>query len=92
MHTNPYPESRAENPALADAANGAGEAAAGIHPRQQGQVSLQKPCQRCGGSGILRRNSESYRTCLVCLGQGMPPSTKGLLFPLIRPVSSPASR
>jgi len=28
-------------------------------------------CSRCGGSGRLRINDESFRTCLDCLGQGV---------------------
>jgi len=77
---------------MGQAANGAGQAAAAILSQQPGQTVAVTPCQQCGGSGILRKNSESYRTCLACLGQGAPPSSKGLVFSLIRPVSSPASR
>ena len=77
---------------MGQAANGAGQAASAILSQQQGQTVAVTPCQHCGGSGILRKNSESYRTCLACLGQGAPPSSKGLVFSLVRPVSSPASR
>jgi len=91
MHTNQSPEPPAANQAFGQVANGTGPAAAAILSQQQGQTFAVKPCQHCGGSGILRKNSESYRTCLVCLGQGSPPSTKGLLIPLVRPVSSPAA-
>ena len=28
-------------------------------------------CSRCGGSGRLRINDDSFRTCLDCLGQGV---------------------
>ena len=27
-------------------------------------------CNLCGGSGIQRISSQSFRTCLTCLGQG----------------------
>ena len=91
MHTNQSPEPQAGHPVLSQTANAAAQAAAGIRPQQQGQSVAAKPCQQCGGSGILRKNSESYRTCLACLGQGAPPSSKGLLLPLLRPVSSPAA-
>jgi len=94
MHTNQSSEPPAVNPANGQAANGAGQVVAGIHPQLpqlQGHSVATKPCQQCGGSGILRKNSESYRTCLACLGQGTPPSSKGLVFPLLRPVSSPAA-
>lgn len=30
-------------------------------------------CTRCGGSGRLRINDDSFRTCLDCLGQGVTP-------------------
>ncbi|MFY8149634.1 MAG: hypothetical protein ACOVNL_10530 [Prochlorococcaceae cyanobacterium] len=30
-------------------------------------------CRHCGGSGILRRGDQSFRTCLDCLGQGESP-------------------
>lgn len=30
-------------------------------------------CSRCGGSGRLRINDDSFRTCLDCLGQGVLP-------------------
>ncbi|MCP9840749.1 hypothetical protein KBY93_08890 [Synechococcus sp. J7-Johnson] len=29
-----------------------------------------KRCSHCGGSGVLRMGSNSFRTCLECLGQG----------------------
>lgn len=29
-----------------------------------------QPCQGCGGSGMLRINVQSHRTCLDCLGGG----------------------
>ena len=29
-----------------------------------------QPCTACGGSGMLRQGSDSYRTCLVCMGVG----------------------
>ena len=92
MHTNQSPEPPAVNQAMGQVANGAGQAAAGSLSQHLGQTVAGKPCQHCGGSGILRKNSESYRTCLACLGQGAPPSSKGLVFSLVRPVSSPASR
>jgi hypothetical protein len=91
MHTNLPPEPQTVNPANDQLANGARHAAPGIHPQLQAQSVDAKVCQHCGGSGILRKNSESYRTCLACLGQGAPPSSKGLVFPMIRPVSSPAA-
>lgn len=28
-------------------------------------------CSRCGGSGRLRINDDSFRTCLDCLGRGV---------------------
>ncbi len=91
MNTNQSSEPKAVNPANGQAGIDAGQAVAGIHPQLQGHSVAAKPCQQCGGSGILRKNSESYRTCLACLGQGAPPSSKGLVFPLIRPVSSPSA-
>lgn len=44
-------------------------------------------CPRCGGSGILRVNDQSYRTCLDCLGQGLILSgpVEELVFRPIRP-------
>jgi len=30
----------------------------------------QETCTACGGSGMLRQGSDSYRTCLVCMGVG----------------------
>jgi hypothetical protein len=30
-------------------------------------------CPSCGGSGVLRTDSVAYRTCLVCVGQGVLP-------------------
>jgi hypothetical protein len=91
MNTNQFPEPQVGQPALGEAAYGAANVVAGFRPQQQGQSVAAKPCQQCGGSGILRKNSESFRTCLTCLGQGAQPSSKGLVFPLIRPVSSPAA-
>ena len=91
MNTNPAPEPQAGNPILAPSAHGPGQTASENRLQQQGQAKAEEPCLHCGGSGILRKNSESYRTCLTCLGQGAPLSTKGLLFPMIRPVSSPAA-
>lgn len=31
-------------------------------------------CCSCGGSGVLRTDAASYRTCLNCLGQGRLPA------------------
>jgi hypothetical protein len=31
------------------------------------------PCPNCGGSGVLRTDAAGYRTCLVCVGQGLMP-------------------
>jgi hypothetical protein len=28
------------------------------------------PCRHCGGSGMLRINVQSHRTCMDCLGGG----------------------
>ena len=30
-------------------------------------------CSSCGGSGVLRTDGASYRTCLDCVGQGAVP-------------------
>ena len=30
-------------------------------------------CPQCGGSGVLRTNATTYRTCLICVGQGVLP-------------------
>ena len=47
--------------------------------RDSDRTSLQASdsCRSCGGSGVLRTNGVSYRTCLDCLGQGVPPSFTG---------------
>lgn len=29
------------------------------------------PCPHCGGSGLLRLDSQRFRTCLSCLGKGL---------------------
>ena len=34
---------------------------------------LQGACPSCGGSGVLRTDGTSYRTCLECVGQGVLP-------------------
>jgi DnaJ-class molecular chaperone len=34
---------------------------------------LQGACPSCGGSGVLRTDGASYRTCLECVGQGVLP-------------------
>ena len=34
-------------------------------------------CSRCGGSGRLRINDDSFRTCLDCLGRGVQQSFAG---------------
>ena len=44
----------------------------------------QQPCTACGGSGMLRQGSDSYRTCLVCMGVGTIPA------PDHEPVTVPA--
>ena len=44
----------------------------------------QQPCTACGGSGMLRQGSDSYRTCLVCMGVGTIP------VPDLEPVTVPA--
>jgi DnaJ-class molecular chaperone len=33
----------------------------------------QTTCSCCGGSGVLRTETDGYRTCLECLGQGQKP-------------------
>ena len=33
----------------------------------------QETCTACGGSGMLRQGSDSYRTCLECMGVGTIP-------------------
>jgi hypothetical protein len=38
-----------------------------------GATALDCPCRHCGGSGILRRGDQQFRTCLDCLGQGRHP-------------------
>ena len=44
----------------------------------------QHTCTACGGSGMLRQGSDSYRTCLVCMGVGTIP------VPDLEPVMVPA--
>ena len=44
----------------------------------------QQTCTACGGSGMLRQGSDSYRTCLVCMGVGAIP------VPDLEPVMVPA--
>ena len=44
----------------------------------------QKTCTACGGSGMLRQGSDSYRTCLVCMGVGT------ISVPDLEPVMVPA--
>ena len=44
----------------------------------------QQTCTACGGSGMLRQGSDSYRTCLVCMGVGTIP------VPDQEPVTVPA--
>ena len=42
-------------------------------PEEQGNTAInegEKPCPRCGGSGIQRTQTAGYRTCLQCVGQG----------------------
>ena len=38
-------------------------------------------CPSCGGSGVLRTNGTSYRTCLACVGQGVLPQFDARLAP-----------
>lgn len=40
-------------------------------------VNAEVVCSRCGGSGRLRVNDDSFRTCLDCLGQGVLPGLAG---------------
>lgn len=91
MHTNQSQLHQASCPAQSPQANGLSRAAAERHLHQPSQVEAQKPCQHCGGSGMLRKDGESFRTCLECLGQGMISNSNGLLFSRIRPASSPAA-
>lgn len=35
--------------------------------------NMEGACPSCGGSGVLRTNGTSYRTCLDCVGQGVLP-------------------
>ncbi|MEY4431846.1 MAG: hypothetical protein RLZZ533_1782 [Cyanobacteriota bacterium] len=35
--------------------------------------NMEGACPSCGGSGVLRTNGASYRTCLDCVGQGALP-------------------
>jgi len=39
-------------------------------PMQRASHENIRPCQQCGGSGMLRLGDQRYRTCLDCLGQG----------------------
>ena len=34
------------------------------------KYTKQQTCTACGGSGMLRQGSDSYSTCLVCMGVG----------------------
>ena len=36
-----------------------------------GMAVREEVCSHCGGSGRLRINDDSFRTCLDCLGQGV---------------------
>ena len=48
-------------------------------PELTGESAVHRPasvnadvvCRRCGGSGRLRVNDDSFRTCMDCLGQGV---------------------
>ena len=33
-------------------------------------LNQRQPCSHCGGSGMLRINVQSHRTCMDCLGGG----------------------
>ncbi|MFM8675175.1 MAG: hypothetical protein ACKOCA_09200 [Vulcanococcus sp.] len=35
--------------------------------------NVEGACPTCGGSGVLRTDGASYRTCLDCVGQGSLP-------------------
>ena len=44
-----------------------------VAPLELPPAQLQRertPCPHCGGSGMLRINVQSHRTCLECLGGG----------------------
>jgi DnaJ-class molecular chaperone len=42
-------------------------------PPTTGAEGPQGACPSCGGSGVLRTDGTSYRTCLACVGQGVLP-------------------
>jgi DnaJ-class molecular chaperone len=41
----------------------------------------EESCPSCGGSGVLRTDGTSYRTCLACVGQGVLPQFDARLAP-----------
>lgn len=55
--------------------DGAQEPRPAVTPPSNGTTSASGAtiCSRCGGSGRLRINDDSFRTCLDCLGQGVMP-------------------
>ena len=57
------------SPSLADRQRGHLRVAPVELPSQGLQLKRQ-PCPSCGGSGMLRINVQSHRTCLDCLGGG----------------------
>jgi hypothetical protein len=88
MHTNHSPVSPAGRPALSSPATGSPRGAAETQLKHQIRTDAQRPCQHCGGSGMLRKDGESFRTCLECLGQGLIANSNGLLLSQLRPASS----
>ena len=77
----------------AEPAQGAGPPRLAPEPAAQ-PFAAAAVCLRCGGSGRLRINDDSFRTCLDCLGQGVKPRFSSqhstpLSAPLSKPLSSP---
>ncbi|MEY3735367.1 MAG: hypothetical protein RLZZ624_425 [Cyanobacteriota bacterium] len=63
-------------------------------PEPVSSAAVEAVCSRCGGSGRLRINDDSFRTCLDCLGQGVLPRFSSPLAaqvtaPLAAPVAAP---
>lgn len=59
-------------------------------PAPVSSAPLEVVCSRCGGSGRLRINDDSFRTCMDCLGQGVLPSFSSQLSAQLSPQLSSA--
>jgi DnaJ-class molecular chaperone len=57
--------------------------------------NVEGACPTCGGSGVLRTDGASYRTCLDCVGQGVLPqfeTSKTLSLAMARAMGGGLSR